>query len=147
MQEPSNTLLETHSSQSLRNVESMLSCSLDEAFALVEKCPHQRLWGMLGNTALQKRQFQLAIKSFVRMNDYKTIQYIKQVGSEIATSCTLALKRERGHTFTNVSRCVPLTTRPTLSLCVCGECMCTHILAHECEDQLLAGEATHLRAD
>lgn len=79
VQEACNTLLETHSTQSLRNVESLLNSSLDEAFALVEKCPHQRLWGMLGKTALQRRQFQLAIKSFVRMNDYKTIQYIKQV--------------------------------------------------------------------
>lgn len=91
-QEPSKALLETHSSQSLRNVESLLSCSLDEAFALVEKCPHQRLWAMLGKEALRKRQFQLAVKSFVRMNDYKTIQYIKQVGhrSCATAGCTLS---------------------------------------------------------
>jgi hypothetical protein len=82
MQEPSNTLLDTHSSQSVRNVESLLSSSLDEAFNQVEKCPHQRLWGMLGKTALQQRQFQLAIKCFVRMNDYNAIQYIKQVGAK-----------------------------------------------------------------
>ena len=110
MQEPSSTLLETYSSQSLRNVESLLSCSIDEAFALVEKCPHQRLWGMLGKTALQQRQFQLAIKSFVRMNDYKTIQYIKQVGAEIAACFTLAFVSEIVHTITHMSRCVPFTT-------------------------------------
>lgn len=60
-------------------MESLLGSSLEDAFALVEKCPHQRLWSMLGKAALHGRQFQLAIKSFVRINDYKTIQYIKQV--------------------------------------------------------------------
>jgi hypothetical protein len=79
VQEPSEALLETSSAQSLRKAEALLDSSLDEAFTFAEGVPHHRLWHMLGRRALQQQMFDLAIKGFVRMHDYKTIQYIKQV--------------------------------------------------------------------
>jgi hypothetical protein len=82
--------LHTHMAKSLSNVRDALEQSLDDAFALVDDAPHKRLWQLLGNEAIRRSAFEHAIKAFVRIQDYKRIQFVKQVCSQtdvVARSC------------------------------------------------------------
>lgn len=80
VQEPSKELIQKVQAQILKDTVSYLFTSFEDAFRFVERCPHKRLWTMLGDHALSSRQFQHAVKAFVRLNDYNRIQYTKQVG-------------------------------------------------------------------
>ena len=65
--------------QSLLETQEKLKGSLQDAFTFVEGMPHNRLWQLLAREALTQRNFQLAIKAFVLKDDYKSVQFVKQV--------------------------------------------------------------------
>jgi hypothetical protein len=63
----------------LQETQKRLSVSLEDAFSYVEGMPHKRLWGILSERALREQNYQLAIKAMVLKDDYKSIQFVKQV--------------------------------------------------------------------
>lgn len=79
MQNPSPKLLTMQQAQSLTETQERLGKSLQEAFTFVENMPHNRLWQLLAREALLQRNFQLATKAFVLKDDYKSVQFAKQV--------------------------------------------------------------------
>jgi hypothetical protein len=79
MQSPKQDLLHTYVAKSLSKIRDTMAKSLDEAFEQVEDAPHSRLWQLLGNEAIKRGAFDHAIKAFVRIKDYKCIQFVKQV--------------------------------------------------------------------
>lgn len=96
VQEPAKELLHKVQSQVLKDTENYLQTSFEDAFGFVERCPHKRLWTMLGDHALISRDFQQAIKAFVRLNDYNRIQYAKQVRSGLdAMSLKASMSMDR----------------------------------------------------
>lgn len=72
-------MLEVQKACSLSAAEEKLASSLAEGFAQVENRPHKRLWKLVGRAALQQHQYQMAIKAFVLQDDYKSVQFTKQV--------------------------------------------------------------------
>lgn len=80
VQDPSNELIHKVKAQVLKDTASTLLTSFEDAFRFVERCPHKRLWTLLGDHAISRREFQHAVKAFVRLNDYNRIQFTKQVG-------------------------------------------------------------------
>jgi hypothetical protein len=80
IQEPSKELIHNVQAQILKDAQNFLEVGFEDAYNFVDRCPHKRLWMMLGDYALVNREFQHAIKAYVRLDDYNRIQYTKQVG-------------------------------------------------------------------
>lgn len=70
MQTPETPQLDhfiTFESRSLRDARSLVTSSaLSKAYQFVEDNPHPRIWRLLAESALQKQDFELADKAFVR---------------------------------------------------------------------------------
>lgn len=98
--------MEKVQAQVLRDTVACLQSSFEDAFHFVEKCPHKRLWTILGDHALIGKDFQNAIKAFVRLNDYNRIQYTKQVWRSSPGDDVKSLNNAA-----NVSRSNDCTTR------------------------------------
>jgi hypothetical protein len=79
VQHPSPQLLSVRQAQSLQETKEKLATSLEDAVAFVEGVPHKRLWQLLAKQALQQHNFPLAIKALVLKDDYKSVQFVKQV--------------------------------------------------------------------
>lgn len=79
LQSPSLDMLEVQKAKSLSEAEARLASSLAEGFAQVEARPHKRLWKLLGHAALRQHQYAMATKAFVLQDDYKSVQFVKQV--------------------------------------------------------------------
>lgn len=73
--------LTLHETRSLTNTRELLASDVEKAFTAVESMPHKRLWLLMAEAALVQLNFQLAIKSFVLKDDYKGVQYVKQVSA------------------------------------------------------------------
>jgi WD repeat-containing protein 35 len=57
--------------KTLRDTRDYLTTvSLKEAVEFVEKNPHKRLWRLIAETALEKLNFQVAERAFVKNDDY-----------------------------------------------------------------------------
>ena len=78
-EEPTAALLSVHETRSLLETRELLESNLEDGFKFVELTPHPRLWQLLGEAALIQSDFPSAIKAFVLKNDYKCVQFVKQV--------------------------------------------------------------------
>jgi hypothetical protein len=79
MQRPEGHHISAQKALSLAQTEEKLQVSLKDAFAFAETLPHPRLWRLLAHEALKQRNFQLAVRAFVLRDDYKSVQFVKQV--------------------------------------------------------------------
>ncbi|KAJ3332051.1 WD repeat-containing protein 35 [Blyttiomyces sp. JEL0837] len=67
-------------SKSLRDTRNILSqVGLMEGLQFVEDNPHPRLWKLVADSALDKLDFTVAQKAFVRSLDYKGLQFLKKL--------------------------------------------------------------------
>lgn len=57
----------------------MESSSVLQAFNFIEDNPHPRLWRLLAEEALEKLDFDIAEKAFVRSRDYQGIKFVKRL--------------------------------------------------------------------
>ena len=128
VQEPTGDHLTVHHARSLTDTLAHLDTSLQDAFAFVERTPHKRLWQLLANEALQKGEYALAIKAFVLQDDYKSVQFVKQV------RCT----RVR-HAHCNLVTTVLASYRTLSPDCMRPQCARTHVSwAMECTAERLS---------
>ncbi|KAJ3028245.1 UNVERIFIED_CONTAM: WD repeat-containing protein 35 [Siphonaria sp. JEL0065] len=67
-------------SRSLREARAILAnVSIQEALNYVEENPHPRLWKLISDSALEKLELGIAQKAFVRVLDYKGLQFLKKI--------------------------------------------------------------------
>ncbi|KAJ3413661.1 WD repeat-containing protein 35 [Chytridiales sp. JEL 0842] len=75
---PSKDYMMNFDSKSLRDTRNILSqVGLADGLQFVEDNPHPRLWRLVADSALEKLDFVVAQKAFVRCLDYKGIQFVK----------------------------------------------------------------------
>jgi WD repeat-containing protein 35 len=68
--------------KTLREAREMLtSVSLKESVDFVEKNPHKRLWRLITEAALDKLNFGVAERAFVKTDDYAGIQLIEKLNN------------------------------------------------------------------
>ena len=65
--------------KSLRDTRELLKTTISDAYDFVSKNAHPRLWGLLAEHALEKLDFVVAEKAFVRCQDYQGIQFVKRL--------------------------------------------------------------------
>eukprot|EP01116_Phalansterium_solitarium_P021577 TRINITY_DN6773_c0_g1_i3.p1 TRINITY_DN6773_c0_g1~~TRINITY_DN6773_c0_g1_i3.p1 ORF type:complete len:1019 (-),score=496.25 TRINITY_DN6773_c0_g1_i3:92-3148(-) len=66
--------------KSLRDTRELLqSVGLKEAFQFISDNPHNRLWRLMAEAALERLDFITAEKAFVRGADYQGIQFVKRL--------------------------------------------------------------------
>ena len=64
-----------YEAKSLRETRDLLTTvSLKDAVEFVEKNPHPRLWKLIAETALEKFNFNIAERAFVKTDDYYGIK-------------------------------------------------------------------------
>jgi WD repeat-containing protein 35 len=72
-----NEMITDYEAKTLKDTRDFLTTvSLKEAVEFVEKNPHQRLWRLIAETALEKFNFNIAERAFVKMDDYFGIKLI-----------------------------------------------------------------------
>ncbi|KAJ3140913.1 WD repeat-containing protein 35 [Physocladia obscura] len=77
---PKKDYILTFDSKQLRETRAILTnSSLQDAMDYVEENPHQRLWKLISDTALEKLDLGIAQKGFVRSLDYKGLQFLKRI--------------------------------------------------------------------
>ncbi|KAI9321165.1 hypothetical protein BDR26DRAFT_943956 [Obelidium mucronatum] len=77
---PSREHVVSLDSRSLREARAILTnVSLQEALNYVEENPHPRLWKLISDSALEKLELGIAQKAFVRVLDYKGLQFLKKI--------------------------------------------------------------------
>jgi WD repeat-containing protein 35 len=59
----------------------LTSVSLKEAVEFVEKNPHRRLWKLITESALDKLNYGVAERAFVKNEDYQGIQLIEKLNN------------------------------------------------------------------
>ena len=65
--------------KSLRDTRELLKTTITDAYDFIEKNAHPRLWSLLAEHALEKLDFVVAEKAFVRCQDYQGIQFVKRL--------------------------------------------------------------------
>eukprot|EP00976_Prorocentrum_cordatum_P114254 1195823-Prorocentrum_minimum.AAC.7 len=66
--------------KSLRDTRSILAnCQISDASQFIDDNSHPRLWRILAEHALEKLDFVIADKAFVRCADYQGIQFVKRL--------------------------------------------------------------------
>lgn len=69
-----------YEAKSLRDTRDFLTTvSLKDAVDFVEKNPHKRLWKLIAESALDKLNFQIAERAFVKNEDYYGIQFVNRL--------------------------------------------------------------------
>ena len=64
-------MIQTFEAKNLKDTRDFLTTvSLKEAVEFVEKNPHHRLWQLIAETALDKLNFNIAERAFVKTDDY-----------------------------------------------------------------------------
>jgi len=77
---PQKELFVAFETKSLRDTRELLkNVSLKDAFQFVEDNPHKKLWRLLASDSLDKGDFVVAEKCFVRCKDYQAIQFVKRL--------------------------------------------------------------------
>jgi len=72
----------TYEQKSLRDTRDFLTTvSLKEAVDFVEKNPHKRLWKLISETCLDKQNYSLAERAFVKNEDYAGLQLIERLNN------------------------------------------------------------------
>ena len=72
-----NELITHYEAKTLKDTRDFLTTvSLREAVEFVEKNPHPRLWKLIAETALEKLNFNIAERAFVKTEDYHGVQLI-----------------------------------------------------------------------
>jgi WD repeat-containing protein 35 len=76
-------LFVSYETRSLRDTKALLdqggTVDMKDAFSFIEKNPHQRLHRYLAEAALNKLDFNLAEKAFVKCSDFQGIQFLKRL--------------------------------------------------------------------
>lgn len=69
-----------YDAKSLRDTRDLLTTvSLKEAVEFVEQNPHKRLWKIITEAALEKLNFGIAERAFVKNEDYYGLQLIERL--------------------------------------------------------------------
>eukprot|EP00002_Diphylleia_rotans_P007172 TRINITY_DN1668_c0_g1_i5.p1 TRINITY_DN1668_c0_g1~~TRINITY_DN1668_c0_g1_i5.p1 ORF type:complete len:840 (+),score=196.96 TRINITY_DN1668_c0_g1_i5:209-2728(+) len=77
---PEKELVIPFETKSLRDSRELLAnVGLQDAFAFIDDRPHPRLWKLLAESALDKLDFGMAEKAFVRCADYQGVQLVKRL--------------------------------------------------------------------
>lgn len=64
----------------MKNCREMVEVrDLRDAFAEVDRNPHPKLWRMIAESALEKRDYDIAHKAFVKCDDYHGISFTKKL--------------------------------------------------------------------
>jgi WD repeat-containing protein 35 len=72
--------IESYECRSLRDTRDHLTTiSLKDAVEFVDENPHPRLWKLIAEAALDKLDFQIAEKAFVKIEDYHGIKFLKRL--------------------------------------------------------------------
>jgi WD repeat-containing protein 35 len=67
-------------SKALRDTKSMVqTMDLRDAYDHVDRNPHPRLWKILAEAAIEKLDFDIAHKAFVKCDDYQGIKFVNKV--------------------------------------------------------------------
>jgi WD repeat-containing protein 35 len=75
-----NEMITHYEAKTLKDTRDFLTTvSLKEAVDFVEKNPHPRLWKLISETALEKLNFSIAERAFVKTDDYHGIQLINRL--------------------------------------------------------------------
>ena len=75
-----NELISHYEAKTLKDTRDFLTTvSLREAVEFVEKNPHPRLWKLIAETALEKLNFNIAERAFVKTEDYHGVQLIQRL--------------------------------------------------------------------
>jgi len=75
-----NEMITDYEAKTLKDTRDFLTTvSLKEAVDFVEKNPHPRLWKLICETALEKLNFNIAERAFVKTDDYHGIQLIQKL--------------------------------------------------------------------
>ncbi len=57
----------------------MANVGIQDAYTFIEDNPHPRLWRLLAENALERLDFAVAERAFVKCADYQGIQFVKQL--------------------------------------------------------------------
>eukprot|EP00759_Apiculatamorpha_spiralis_P026415 PhF_6_TR29362/c0_g1_i1/m.43202/K19674/WDR35, IFT121; WD repeat-containing protein 35 len=77
---PQKEYFVTFETKSLRDTRELLAnVSMKDAFQFVEDNPHKKLWDIVAEYALEKSDYVIAEKCFVRCQDYQGIQFVKRL--------------------------------------------------------------------
>jgi WD repeat-containing protein 35 len=69
-----------YEAKSLRDTRDFLTTvSLKDAVEFVEKNPHKRLWRLIAEAALDKLNFPIAERAFVKNEDYYGVQFVNKI--------------------------------------------------------------------
>ena len=69
-----------YEAKSLRDTRDFLTTvSLKDAVEFVEKNPHKRLWRLIAESSLDKLNFQIAERAFVKNEDYYGVQFVNRL--------------------------------------------------------------------
>ena len=72
--------IESHECRSLRDTRDHLTTiSLKDAVDFVDENPHPRLWKLIAEAALEKLDFQIAEKAFVKIEDFHGIKFLRRL--------------------------------------------------------------------
>jgi WD repeat-containing protein 35 len=75
-----NDMITDYEAKTLKDTRDFLTTvSLKEAVEFVEKNPHPRLWKLICETALEKLNFNVAERAFVKTDDYHGVQLIQKL--------------------------------------------------------------------
>lgn len=78
--EPSKQLISEFETKSLRDIKVLLeTVGLNDAYSFVAQHPHNKLWKILAEAALEKLDFAIADKAFVRYSDYQGIRFVQRL--------------------------------------------------------------------
>lgn len=69
-----------YEAKSLRDTRDFLTTvSLKDAVEFVERNPHKRLWRLISEAALDKLDFRVAERAFVKNEDYYGVQFVNRL--------------------------------------------------------------------
>lgn len=75
-----NEMIVKYECKSLRDTRDHLSqISLKDAIAFVEENSHPRLWKLICETALEKLDFDIATRAFVKLQDYYGLLFVQRL--------------------------------------------------------------------
>eukprot|EP00164_Ancoracysta_twista_P003121 GFYU01004159.1.p1 GENE.GFYU01004159.1~~GFYU01004159.1.p1 ORF type:complete len:1174 (+),score=402.74 GFYU01004159.1:102-3623(+) len=70
----------SYETRSLRDAKEILNrVGIEDGYKFIEDNPHPRLWRILAEHALEKLEFGVAEKAFMKCSDYQGIQFVKRL--------------------------------------------------------------------
>ena len=80
MQPTKDSVVLDFETKSLREVRQLLTeVGINDAYTFIEQHPHPRLWRLLAEASLERLDFAVSEKAFVRCSDYQGIQFVKRL--------------------------------------------------------------------